>query len=196
MCDPRFADGARPAGGRGLQRERRPPQCLIHHDEGPVRQLCGAEDDRRGRAHTAQDRHAQGSVLCACVCPSSRLSVLASVTVLPALPRADPAPHRHFEEVHLRQAHPGQAREVLHEERSGPGLDLRPPQRHHVMPPVFTGAACWSPLPVRLGDFLSARSFYEMPRNSSRSSVLLFLIKKCVMFIFWVYRIDVHRYKA
>ena len=31
-----------------------------HDDEGPVRQLCGAEDDRRGRARAAQDPHAQG----------------------------------------------------------------------------------------------------------------------------------------
>lgn len=43
-----------------MQPDRGPPQCLIHHDEGPVRQLRGAENDRRGRADPAEDRNAQG----------------------------------------------------------------------------------------------------------------------------------------
>lgn len=31
--------------------------------------------------------------------------------------RSDPAPHRHFAQVHVREAHSGQAGEILHEER-------------------------------------------------------------------------------
>lgn len=55
-------------------------------DEGPVRELRGAEDDRRGRAHAAQGADAQ-----------------------------DPAARRLAPQVHLREAHHRQAREVLHE---------------------------------------------------------------------------------
>ena len=33
-----------------------------HHDEGPVCQLCRAEDDRCGRAQPEEDSHAQDQV--------------------------------------------------------------------------------------------------------------------------------------
>lgn len=44
----------------------------------------------------------------------------------------DPASHFHPEEVHIWKTHPGQAGEVLHEERRWPGSSLRPSQWHHV----------------------------------------------------------------
>nr|XP_054486441.1 pumilio homolog 2 isoform X8 [Agelaius phoeniceus] len=59
--DARVARGASPADRRGVLPERRPAQCLIHHDEGPVRQLRRAEDDRHGRARPEEDHHAQDS---------------------------------------------------------------------------------------------------------------------------------------
>ena len=63
------------------------PQCLVHNDEGSIRQLRRAEDDRCGRAQPAQDPHAQ-----------------------------DPTARQHSAQIHLRQAHPGQVGEVLHED--------------------------------------------------------------------------------
>ena len=60
---------------RGLPR-RRQPLDAAHPHEGPVRQLRGAEDDRRGGAQPAQGAHAQ-----------------------------DPPPHQHAAEVHLRSVH-------------------------------------------------------------------------------------------
>lgn len=51
-------------------------QCPARDDEGPVRQLRGAEDDRRGGADAAQGADAQ-----------------------------DPAAHRLAAQVHVRQAH-------------------------------------------------------------------------------------------
>lgn len=72
-------------------------QCIERHDEGPVRQLRRAEDDRRRGARPAQDPHAQ-----------------------------DPPPPGQSAQVHLRQAHHRQAREVLHEDRLGDrGLRLQ-----------------------------------------------------------------------
>lgn len=56
--DPRVPGRTGSADRRSVQPDRGPPQCLIHHDEGSVRQLRGAEDDRRGRAHAAQNRNA------------------------------------------------------------------------------------------------------------------------------------------
>jgi hypothetical protein len=70
-------------------------QCTAGNDEGPVRQLRGAEDDRRGRARPAQDADAQ-----------------------------DPAAPELAAQVHVRQAHHRQAGEVLCEERDArPGPD-------------------------------------------------------------------------
>lgn len=67
-------------------------QRAARDDEGPVRELRGAEDDRRSRADAAQGADAQ-----------------------------DPAAHRVAAQVHLRQAHNRQAGEVLHEDaRAGP----------------------------------------------------------------------------
>ena len=48
----------------------------------------------------------------------------------------DPASHRHLAQVHLRQAHPGQAGEVLHEEWRRPRAHRGPHKRPHV-------DACW-----------------------------------------------------
>ena len=61
-------------------------QRPVHDDERPVRQLRGPEDDWRGGAAAEKDAHVQ-----------------------------DPTAHGHAAQVHVRQAHPGQAGEVLHE---------------------------------------------------------------------------------
>lgn len=63
MRDSRLPYGARHADRWGVHYERRPSQCLIHHDERSVRQLRGTEDDRCGRTGAAQDCHAQGKQL-------------------------------------------------------------------------------------------------------------------------------------
>ena len=60
---------------------------VVFNDERPVRQLRGAEDDRRGRSGSASHAYAEDKA-----------------------PRACPA------QVHVRQAHSGQAREVFYEE--------------------------------------------------------------------------------
>lgn len=44
----------------------------------------------------------------------------------------DPAPHCDSSQVHLRQAHSGQAGEVLHEERRRLGAHLWPPQWYYL----------------------------------------------------------------
>ena len=79
---------ARLSHRRGVRRQRHRQLFSVHHDEGPVRQLRGAEDDRRGRAGSAQDTHAQNT-----------------------------APHSLVEKVHVRQAHSGQAGEVFAQEQ-------------------------------------------------------------------------------
>ena len=85
----RHAQRARAAHRRAVRLQR---QRAARHDEGPVRQLRGAEDDRRGRAHAAQGAHAQ-----------------------------DPPARGLAAQVHVRQAHHRQAGEVLHEgARAGP----------------------------------------------------------------------------
>lgn len=61
-------------------------QCSPRDDEGSVRELRRAEDDRRGGADAAQGVDAQ-----------------------------DPAAHRVAPQVHLRQAHHRETREILHE---------------------------------------------------------------------------------
>lgn len=87
--DARDARRAGPAHRRAVrvQRQRAP-----RHDEGPVRQLRRAEDDRRGRAHAAQGAHAQ-----------------------------DPAARGIAAQVHVRQAHNRETGEILYEgARAGP----------------------------------------------------------------------------
>lgn len=79
------------------------PQRPLHHDERPVCQLRGPEDDRRLGAEPEEGVDPQD----------------------PAL--RDPPP-----QVSLREAHPGQAGEVLHEEqRDQPVWD--PAERNHVI---------------------------------------------------------------
>lgn len=78
-------------------------QRLACDDEGPVRQLRGAEDDRRVGAHAAQGADAQ-----------------------------DPAAPVLAAQVHLRQTHHRQAGEVLHEGGCGPGPH-RPSPQHRAL---------------------------------------------------------------
>ena len=81
------------------------PQRPLHDDEGPVRQLRGAEDDRRVGAEPAQGPDAQ-----------------------------DPPLRGVATQVHLWQAHLGQTGEVLHEEQR-PRSHRRPHQRNPVGTP-------------------------------------------------------------
>lgn len=61
MCDALPACGASHADWWSVQYGRWAPQCLIHHDEGPVCQLRCAENDWCCWTNTAQDCNAQGS---------------------------------------------------------------------------------------------------------------------------------------
>lgn len=76
-------------------------QCAPRDDEGPVRELRGAEDDRRERAESAQDPDAQ-----------------------------DPATPKLAAEIHVREAHHRQAGEVLHEGARLDGLHRRGARPH------------------------------------------------------------------
>lgn len=71
-------------------------QRIARHDEGPVRQLRGPEDDRRERADPAQGADAQDS-------PALELTA----------------------QVHVRQTHNRQVGEVLHEGARFDGLHRR-----------------------------------------------------------------------
>ena len=67
----------------------------------------------------------------------------------------DPASHRHLAQVHLRQAHPGQAGEVLHEEWRRPRAHRGPHKRPHV-------DACWFTLKPR-GQRRSLLTYDPLP---------------------------------
>ena len=81
---------------------RQAPDGAALHDEGPVCQLRRPENDRRGRAAAEEVADVQ-----------------------------HPAAHVHPAQVHVRQAHPGQAGEVLHEGDSRGSWHCV--QRHRVM---------------------------------------------------------------
>lgn len=85
----------------------------LHNDEGPVRQLCGPENDRPRRS------------------PSEK-----------APPTEDPAAHRHPAPVRLREAHPRQAGKVLHEEQRRARADRRGPREHDAMIAVVSLLVC------------------------------------------------------
>ena len=92
VCPERQQGGASIPHRGGLHRKLRQPElAAAHHDEGPVRQLRGPEDDRRGGDQPAQDPDAQ-----------------------------DPATHLDAAEVHVREAHPRQDGEILSQEQHRP----------------------------------------------------------------------------
>lgn len=81
-----------------------------------------------------------GTVYSVCVWGGLEMPRASWLSVTPTLSSPDPATHRDASEVHLWQAHPGQAGEVLHEERRGLGAHLWSPEWHHLSS---------TPIPVR-----------------------------------------------